>query len=162
LELARWPQVDGELRVFTDEYGYEVRHENNVVARVGDPTFSAVVPCVTRDGHWQFERLRGGDTEATLGTAVIARYDSNLLPGGKIELLDGTRFRLRPPVVGETWRVPRVLEITRTAGPYKVRFREAAREVSQLPLLTMFAFHAMLVEHRPGGGGGGGDGAVGF
>jgi hypothetical protein len=158
--------LDRELTMVTTEDGYELRHEDQPLATLGDPRFDAVVPCVTRDGSWHLRRLRNGDTEASDGAAVVARYDSNLLPGGTIELPDETRMRLRPPVTGETWKVRRgrrdeVLRMVRTNGPWRIEFTEAAREVYHLPLLTMFAFHAMLVEiDRPGGGGVSGDGGA--
>jgi hypothetical protein len=154
--------LDRELTMFTVEGGYELRYGDATLATLGDPKFEAEVECVTRDGSWLFKRLRGGNTEAVSGTAVVARYKSNALPGGTITLGEGTKLRLRPPITGERWRIRRgaretVLSIRAPKGPWEITFGEAAREVYELPLLTTFAFHAMLVElDRPSGGNGGG------
>jgi hypothetical protein len=142
--------------------GFELRHEDQVLAQLGDPRIARVVPCVTHDGEWRFERMRSGDTEATAGVAVVAKYKSNLLAGGEIGLPDGLELRLRPPVLSETWTLrrglrERVLVIKAPAGPWRISFSDAAREIHQLPLITMFAFHAMIVEvDRPSGGASGG------
>jgi hypothetical protein len=144
--------------VVSVENGYELRYEDKRLATLGDPKFEAEVECVTRDGAWRFARLRGGHTEATDGAGIVARYKSNALPGGTITLGDEIKLKLRPPVMGETWRVRRgireaVLEIRAPKGPWEVEFAAGARDIYQLPLLTMFAFHAMLVElDRPSGG----------
>jgi hypothetical protein len=157
--------LDRELIMVTVDDGYELSYEDQLLATLGDPAFEAEVECVTRDGVWRFARLRGGDTEAIAGSAVVARYKSNALPGGTITLADETKLRLRPPFMGDTWKLRRgardnVLRIRPRNGPWQIEFGESAREVYQLPLLTMFAFHAMLVEFdRPSGGGGGGNGA---
>src|SRR4051812_28131473 len=92
--------------VVTDE-GYELRCDDVPVATIGNPAFKAEVACATRDGSWTFARLRGGNTEARLGTATIASYRSGFLPGGRVALPDGLELRLRPPAVGQTWRVRR-------------------------------------------------------
>jgi hypothetical protein len=150
--------VDRELEVLPGRDGHEVRYGDVSLAWVENPLFAAEARCTTRGAEWTFTRLRGGDTHAAIGTAVIARYDSNLLPGGKIELGDGSLFRLRAPVGGEIWRVRRgrrelVLDIRPLSDRWAIRFAPAAREVHELPLLTMFAFHAVLVEiDRPTGG----------
>jgi hypothetical protein len=146
---------------------YELRYEDSVLATLDNPAFATAVECATRDGSWVFDRLRAGHCEARQGTAVVARYRSAFLPGGAIELPDGLELRLRPPGPGQTWRVrrglrERVLQITATTGPWKVGFAAAAREIYHLPLLTMFAFYAMLSEVDRQGGSSGGDGGVGF
>ena len=46
----------------------------------------------------------------------------------------------------------RVLEIELTKHGWEIEFGPAAKEIYHLPLLTMFALHAVLVESdRPGG-----------
>jgi hypothetical protein len=131
--------------------GYELRHGDHVLGWLGDPRFELAVRCVTRGSEWTFTRLRGGDTEATSGTALVARYKSNLLPGGTIELPDESRFRLRPPVTGEFWKLRRgrrevVLALRLMRDGWEIRLDEAAREIRQLPLVAMVALHAVLVE----------------
>ena len=139
--------------------GYELRHGDHVLGWLGDPKFELAVRCVTRGSEWTFKRLRGGDTEATSGTAVVARYKSNFLPGGTIELPDESRFRLRPPATGEKWRLRRgrreiLLELRPMRDGWEIRFKPAAREIHQLPLVAMVALHAALVElDRPTGDG---------
>src|SRR3954454_3408189 len=159
--------VDRELTMVTTEDGYELRHEDVALGTRGDPSFETEVECVTRDGAWTFARLRRGDTEARMGTAALARYRSGFLPGGRIELPDGRELRLRPPAVSETWRVRRgalkqVMWIRITKGPWEIGFGSLARDIHDLPLLTMFAFHAMLVEIDRPVGAGGADVGVGF
>ena len=159
MESAHWPSiqsyVDRELRLIeTLDDTWELRYSDTLLARMGDTRYSQV-DCTTRDGVWVFTRERGGDIEATQGTAVVARYVSGLLPGGPIELVTGARFKLRPPVVGETWRLRNVAEFKREKECWSVRFGEGAREVHELPLLTMVALRAILSEHRYSGDGGG-------
>jgi hypothetical protein len=163
--------LDRQLDVAAIDDGYELRYVDQPLAWLGDPQFAAVVECVTRDGTWWFRRFKGGDTEATdpyEGAAAMASYKSGLLPGGTIQLSDETRFKLRPPVAGETWKLrrgprERALEIERTKCGWKIGFGPLASEIYQLPLLTMFALHAVLVEFdRPGGGGGDGGAGAGF
>jgi hypothetical protein len=150
--------VERELSMFTTDEGYELRVDDDVIATLGNPKFQAEVECVTADGSWTFVRLVRGHTEARRGTATVARYSSGLLPGGRIELgSDGIALRLRPPVTGETWRVRRgfaqAVMIRAPQGPWEITFGRPARDIYELPLLTMFAFHAMLVEiDRPAGG----------
>jgi hypothetical protein len=154
--------LDHELTMVTTEDGYELRYGDSALATMGNPKLDAEVECVTRDGTWRFKRLRGGNTEAGLGSAIVARYKSNAFPGGVITLGEAVKLKLRPPIVSETWRVRRgaretILSIRAPAGPWEIRFTAAAREIYELPLLTLFAFHAMLVElDRPGGDGSGG------
>jgi hypothetical protein len=148
--------------VVTTEEGYEVRYEEQLLATLGDPQFSPEVECVTRDGSWRFIRLKRGNAQALDGTAVVASYLSNLFPGGTIELTDSSRFRLRPPLPWtETWKLRRGRELVVALRLEKVVFGPAAREVYQLPLLTLFAFHSMLIEYSRQSGGGGGDGGGG-
>lgn len=149
------------------EDGWELHYGDAVLATLGNPAFVREVHCVTCDGQWTFERLRGGHTEARQGSAVIARYRSRVIPGGVIELPDEMKLRLRPPATSRTWRVRRglrvvVLTISPTEAGWKVEFGALAREIYHLPLLTMFAFHAVLTEADRPAGGGGGDGGVGF
>jgi hypothetical protein len=155
--------LDRELSVPRVEEGYELRIGDLPLARMEDPHDGHTVTCTTRDGEWFFTRYRGGNTEATdVRGDVVARYKSKLLPGGTIELPDGVRVKLRPAALGETSRVrdarrALVLDIRAPWKPWLIRFGEAAREVYHLPLLTMFAFHALLVEadmpHGVTGGG---------
>lgn len=157
MEAVRWPSirsyVDRELQlVETLDDGRELRYGDVPLARLGDPRYTAV-ECTTRDGGWVFTRKRGGDIEATLGTAVVARYDSGLMPGGPIELASDARFNLRPPVVGATWRIRGVAEFTHEKDAWWVRFGERAREIHELPLVTMLALYALLTEHRYSGAG---------
>jgi hypothetical protein len=160
--------LDRQLEVTVGEdHGYELRYGDSVLATLEDPAYVAAVECVTRDGSWVFERFRGGHCEARDGTAVVARYRSGVLPGGRIELPDGLELRLRPPGPGQTWRVrrglrERVLGITAAKGPWRIEFASAARELYHLPLLTTFAFHAMLSESDKPAGPGGADGGTGF
>jgi hypothetical protein len=164
--------VDRELTFEPVEHGYELRHEEFLLGSLGEPRHEAVVHASTRDGSWWFSRLRGGGvevSEAREGAPAIAEYRSNLVSGGSIELPDGVRLRLRPPILGETWRVRRgarelIMEFSKPWKPWRVRMTPAAREVYHVPLLTMLAFDAALVElDRPAGGAAGGDGgAVGF
>ena len=146
--------LDRELTMFTVEGGYELRYGDQPLATLGDAKHEVEVECVTRDGSWRFASLRGGNTEARSGSAVVARCRSNLLPGATLTLPDETRLRLRPPVMGETWRVRRglrdtVLHMRSPKGPWLVGFGHEARDIYHLPLLTMFALHAVLV--HPGG-----------
>jgi hypothetical protein len=144
--------LDRELALPRVEDGYELRYGDLSLAWMEDPRNARTVKCVTRDGEWLFTRFRGGNTEAADARGeVVARYRSKLLPGGKIELPDGVLVKLRPPVLGETWRVRAdrralVLDMRAPWKPWLVRFGPGAREVYHLPLLTMFAFHALLVE----------------
>jgi hypothetical protein len=149
--------------VISVDEGWELRYGDQLLATLGNPTFEAEVECVTRDGEWVFTRLRGGNTEASTGAAIVARYRSNVLPGGRIELGDGTRLRLRPPPpLGETWRVRRGRDVVLALSPTSVEFGPAARELHELPLVTMLAIHARLTEVDRPSGGGGGDGGTGF
>jgi hypothetical protein len=155
--------VHRDLQMFTVDPGYELRHGDQPLGSLsGDPRLAATVECATGNGAWLFARLRGGNTEALANDAVLARYKANLLPGGTFELPDGTKPKLRAPIPRRPWRVPDVLAIHAKDGPWELRFGAAAREVYHLPLLTMFAFHAMLVELDRPSGGGGGDGPIGF
>jgi hypothetical protein len=143
--------------------GWELRHEEQLLATLGNPAFAAEVECVTRDGRWVFARLRGGHTEAKTGAAVVARYKSNALPGGIITLPDETKLRLRPPATSQTWRVRRgvreaILELRLREVHWEIEFSPGARDIYHLPLLTMFAFHAVLVELDAPGGSTGGNG----
>ena len=139
------------------EDGYELRHGDRVLGWLGDPKFEASVSCVARASEWRFTRLRGGGTEATSGSAVVARYKSNLLPGGTIALPDESSFRLRPPVTDVLWKLRRgrrevLLAFRPMRDGWEIRLEPAAREVHQLPLIAMFALHAVLVEvGRPSG-----------
>jgi hypothetical protein len=150
--------LDRQLEVVTTDDGYQLRGGEQSLALLDNPRFEASVSCVTRDGQWRFNRLRGGNTEAISGSATVARYKSNALPGGTIELPNETKLRLRPPFTSQTWRVrrgarERVLEIRVAKGTWQIEFTPAASEIYHLPLLTMFAFHAMLVEiDTPTGG----------
>ena len=158
--------VDRDLTFAHLDDGYELRYEDVRLGWVGDPTYERVALAVTRDGVWWFARTRGPGTEVSElrdDSPVIARYASKLVPGGTIELPDGARLRLRPPVLGETWRVRRgareqILELGEPWKPWRTRLAPAARDIYHLPLLTMLAFHAVLVEmdSRAGGGEGGG------
>jgi hypothetical protein len=151
--------VDRDLTFCHLDDGYELRHEGLALGWVGESQRRAPARAATRDGAWWFDRLRGGGIEVSerLDGPVIARYDSKLLPGGVIELPDGVRLRLRPPIIGETWRVRRgirelIMELREPWKPWLVRLTDAARDVYHLPLLTMLAFSATLVEmDRPGG-----------
>jgi hypothetical protein len=151
--------VDGRLGAVALGEGYEIRHEDRVLGWLDEPRLAPAVRCITRGSEWTFTRLRGGDTEATSGTAVVARYKSNFLPGGTIELPDESRFRLRPPATGEKWRLRRgrreiLLELRPMRDGWEIRFKPAAREIHQLPLVAMVALHAALVElDRPTGDG---------
>lgn len=156
--------LDRELAMVTTQDGYELRHGDAVLATLGDGLTDPVVECVTRDGSWTFTTRRGNRVEVGDGEA---RYDSGVLHGGRIRLPDGTRFRLRPVAAGTKWRVQRsrrewVLDIRTTKGPWVIAFGPAAREVYQLPLLTMLSFHATIVESRTPFAGGGDGGGVGF
>jgi hypothetical protein len=156
--------VGRELRMVPLVPGYELRDHDTVLARLSDTAFARVVDCVTRDGSWQFERRRGAEIEVTQGGAAVARYQSNVLGGGAIELPDGLRLRLRPPVIGQTWRVRRGLrEIILLFGTRddvrELEIAPGAQDIYHLPLLTMLAFYAMLVEIDTPSGGGGGAGA---
>jgi hypothetical protein len=162
--------LDRELALPHFEHGYELRYGDLPLAWMEDPRGERTVYCATRDGSWLFTRLRGGNTEATPargGDEPVARYKSKLLPGGTIELPDGTNVKLRPPVTSDTWRVQRgrrdlVLDVRDPWKPWLVRFGDAAREIYQLPLITMFAFHALLVEtETPSSGDFGGPSGIG-
>jgi hypothetical protein len=156
--------VDRELALPRVEGGYELRYGDLPLARIEDPRNARTVTCTTRDGKWLFTRFRGGNTEATDARGdVVARYRSRLLPRGTIELPDGARAKLRPSALGETTRVfgdrrTLLLDIRAPWRPWLVRFGPGAREIYHLPLLTMLAFHALLVEVDtvvPAAGGGG-------
>jgi hypothetical protein len=140
--------------------GYEVSAAGELVGWLEDPKTTAEARCVARDGDWRFARLRSGDIEATMGTAVIARYESKLLPGGAIVLPDESRLRLRPPVLGDAWRLRRgrnevVLEVAPERHGWAIRLNQPARELQPLSLIALFAFHAVLTElDRPAGGDG--------
>jgi hypothetical protein len=143
--------VEGHLGAVEVDDGYELRYEDRVLGWLGDPKFERTVRCVTRGSEWTFTRMRSGDTEATSGTAPVARYKSNVLPGGTIELPDESRFRLRAPVTGELWKLRRgrrevLLALRPMRNGWEIRFEPAAREIPQLPLVTMVALHAVLVE----------------
>jgi hypothetical protein len=148
-----------ELLARRVEDGWEVRDGGELFGSFGDPKAAAAVRCVTRDGAWEFRRLRGGNTEATMGTAVAARYESKLLSGGTIVLPDDSHFRLRRPVTGEIWRLRRgrrevVLDVAPMRIGWAIRLEPVASELQQIPLITMFTFHAVLSElDQPGGGG---------
>jgi hypothetical protein len=149
--------LDRELTMVTVEDGYELRYEDVVLATLGDPKLEAEVECVTRDGTWRFASLRGGSTEARAGSAVVARCRSNLFPGATITLPDETRLRLRPPVMGQAWRVRRgmrdtLLDMRSPEGPWLVTIDPDARDIYHLPLLTVFALHAVLVQTASLGG----------
>jgi hypothetical protein len=152
--------LDRELgMVNTEEGGYELRYEETVLATLGNPRIQAEVECVTRDGTWRFVQLRNAHAEAMLGTAVVATYRSRALPGGTIVLGDDTKLRLRPPIVGDTWRLRRgrrdtLLEMRSGKHEWRLRFGHTARELHELPLVTMFAFHgaAMEMARSPEGG----------
>jgi hypothetical protein len=146
--------LDRELSLSAPYDGYELRYGDLTLARMENPRQAPTVSCATRDGDWLFTRFRGGHTAATDargGDDVVARYKAKLLPGGTIELPSGPRIKLRPPSLNRTWkahadrRAP-VLDFRRHEDEWLVRFGEAARDVYHLPLLTMFAFHAVLVE----------------
>ena len=159
MEAAHWPSirsyVDRELQLReTLDDTWELRYGDVLLGRLGDTRY-ATVECTTRDGVWVFTRERGGDIEATQGTAVVARYESGLMPGGPIELVTGARFKLRPPIVGETWRIRNLVDFKPEEGVWSIGFGERAREVYELPLLTMLALRAILSEHRYSGDGGG-------
>lgn len=146
------------------EHAYEIRYGDSELAWLGDPAFSSVVQCVTRDGEWTFEWLRGGKTEARLGTAVVARYGSGLFPGGRIRIGEEVSLKLRPPppLGRSTWRVQRgreaLIDFHMLSDPRRIAFSDAARYLESLPLLTTFALHALLVEQAVPGAVGGGDG----
>jgi hypothetical protein len=155
------PLGAGDLVARYADDGIEISDpDGGLVGWLEDPRATAEARCLARDGDWRFTRLRGGDIEATLGTAVIARYESKFLPGGAIVLGDGSRLRLRPPVVGDTWRLRQgrrtaVLEVAPQRVGWAVRLKPPARELQQLSLITLFAFHAVLSElDRPTGGNG--------
>ena len=148
------------------EDAFEIRRGDQRLAWLGDPAFSGEVDCLTRDGVWSFNWLRGGKTEALLGTAVVARYTSGVLPGGRIQVGEEPHFRLRPPRPWEDqlWRVGRgrepVLRLRTGDAPWRIEFAGGARHLESLPLLTTFALHAVLVERAipaaaEGGNGGG-------
>jgi hypothetical protein len=158
--------VDRELQVFTVDEGYELRHGESPLATLGDGLTERSVDCVTRDGSWVFTTKRGNNVEISDGSATVARYQSGLLPGGRIELPDGSKVRLRPRSAGAKWRVELsrrepVLDLRAVKGPWVVEFGPAAREVYHLPLLTMLSFHAAMIESRTPSSGGG-DGGIGF
>ena len=93
-----------------------------------------------------------------MGTAVVGQYESRLLPGVTILLPDDSRFRLRAPVTGETWRLRRgrralVLDVRPMRVGWAIRLRPAAGELQQRPLIAMLTFHVVLSEiDRPTGG----------
>ena len=126
----------------------------------GDPRSSAEVRC----GAWSFRRVRGVASEATMGTAVVARYEPKALPPGTIVLPDDLRYRLRRSITGDVWRLRRgrrelVLEIRPLSVGWAIAFGPVAEEVQQLPLIVMFAFHCVLCElDMPYTGGGAGAG----
>jgi hypothetical protein len=144
--------LDRELALPRVEDGYELRYGDLPLAWMEDPREAAAASCATRDGEWLFTRFRGSNTEATDARGdVVARYRSKLVRGGTIELPDGVSVKLRPSVLGETTKVvgdrrTLVLDMRAPWKPWLVRFGPGAREIYHLPLLTMFAFHALLVE----------------
>jgi hypothetical protein len=144
--------VDGRVGAVAVGEGYEIRHEDRVLGWLDEPRLAPVVRCITRGSEWTFTRLRGGNTEATAGTAVVARYKSHVLPGGTIELPDESRFRLRRPSMTEVaWSLRRgrrevLLELRPMRDGWEIRFEPAAREIYQLPLVAMVALHAVLLE----------------
>jgi hypothetical protein len=154
--------VDRDLTFAHLEDGYELRYEDTPLGWVDDPRHERVAIAVTRDGAWRFTRTRGGGVEVSEpreDAPVIARYGSKLLPGGTIELPEGLRLRLRPPILGETWKVRRgpreqILELTPDRSrPWRARLSSASRDIHQLPLLTVLAFHAVVSEiDSPDGG----------
>lgn len=150
--------MERELLARRVEESWEVREGDLVFASLEDPKTTADARCVARDGDWRFARLRNGHIEATMGTAVVARYESKLLPGGVIVLGDEARLRMRPPVLGDTWRLRRgrrevVLEVAPQRYGWAIRLNQPARELQPLSLIALFAFHAVLTElDRPTGG----------
>jgi hypothetical protein len=140
-----------ELLARRTEDGWEVCDGDEVFGRVGDPRESAAVECVVQRGRWVFRRLRGVECEATMGTAVVARYESKALTSGAIVLPDDSRLRLRRPVTGDVWRLRRgrrelVLEVRPLRVGWAIGLGPVAGEIQQLPLIAMFAFHAVLCE----------------
>jgi hypothetical protein len=137
--------------------GYEVQGGDEVVGWLEDPRTTPAARCVARDGDWLFRRLRGGSTEATMGTAVVARYESRLVAGGTVVMSDESRFRLRTPALGDTWRLRRARrELVLTVRPLREGWaiHLSAGTNQQLSLLTLFTFHAVLSElDRPMTGG---------
>jgi hypothetical protein len=160
--------LDRQLTVVTVGDGYELRHAERVLGWLESEWQRAVVECVTADGSWEFALHRDRRVLATnRGTSedVIASFAPGLVTGGTIELPGGPRFRLRAPALGETWRVRKglretILAIRAPAGPWEIDFTVAARELYELPLLTMLAFHVVQREAaRFEGGAAGGGGA---
>ena len=147
--------VDRVLTVVPAEGGSEVRGgDGEMVAWLESDWERWVVGCVTGDGSWEFELHR--DNQVTVrpsGTDadVVARYRPGLVSGGTIELSDGSRLRFRPPALGETWRVRSgllrdVVRVHAEGAAREIRFGSAAREVHDLPLVTMLALHLVAVE----------------
>ena len=142
------------------EEGYLLSDGDRPLALLGELRWEKVVRGVAREGEWWFSRLRGAGIEVREQPGegpVIARYRSGILPGGQLELPDGMKLRLRPPLTGETWRVRRgrdaIAAFTDPWKPWTVRLTPTARDVSHLPLLTLLAFAAVLVElDVPSGG----------
>lgn len=159
--------IDRELTAAHIDEGYEIRSGEQPLALLGEPRHEAVVRGVTRAGAWWFTRRRGAAIEVREqpdAGPVVARYRSSLAPGGTIELPDGTSFRLRPPLTGDTWRVRRglrelIAEFRDPWKPWEIWLAPAARDIYHLPLLTLLAFAAVLVELDTPSGGGGASGA---
>jgi hypothetical protein len=136
-----------------------LRYGTTVVARLRPPDVDTV------DGRWSVVNTRGAalDARDTASGELVATYRPGLT-GGRIRVVAGGGYALRPPVMREAWtlrrrRGLRPLATFRGPGEWDVTLAEHAAQEPQLALVVVVALRALMVEelmpHAPHAGGGG-------
>ena len=140
------------------------------VLRADDGTLLARMTAevtVTADGRWTLTGRRGSAIDARRAGSdeIVARYRPAPLSGGVVTVVDGGRYALRAPVLGEAWRLRRgrgrrTLATFVFRGAWDVTLAPEIGSEPDLALLMVVTLEALLVEqlmpHVPHSGGGGG------
>lgn len=152
LTLRSWPTTRGFwiLEQGGTPVGMIKRTEHDTRLQTATERWSVAVRRHGRLG-WRLLFTRKGEREA-----AVQYYPRTLLPGGRLVLSSGARYRLRCPVLQDVWRLNAVAggEIARicfrgdgTAPAFRshVMFSEEAGREPLLPVLLLAAGAAIVV-----------------